>query len=157
LKAWENVRFARVSDVYGSETNFTLFYQLNDSNEFVHGSLLDSYFLAALTAMLEYPQRVIDLFVSGRKNKYGCYAIKLYLNGERKEVVVDDMIPYDDSPEVDNWAFARNKNVNEIYVLLLEKALAKVFGSYEAIESSKPNQALLMLSGFPCDVLINRK
>jgi hypothetical protein len=67
------------------------------------------------------------------------------------------LIPFDDSPEVDNWAFARNKNVNEIYVLLLEKAIAKVFGSYEAIESSKPNQALQMLTGFPSDLHVNKK
>ena len=105
----------------------------------VQGSLLDSYFLSALTALLEKPERVVNLFVSSRKSKYGCYAINLYLNGEQKEIVVDDMIPFDDSPEINNWAFARNKNVNEIYVLLLEKAFAKVFGSYEALESSKPN------------------
>lgn len=73
--------------------------------------------------------------MSKRKNKFGCYGVKLFLNGEPQEVVVDDLIPFDDSPEIDHWAFARAKNDNEVYVMILEKAMAKVMGSYEAIES----------------------
>ena len=71
--------------------------------------------------------------------------------------MIDDYIPFDDKPEVDNWAFARAKNDNEVYIILLEKAFAKVFGSYEAIEAGKPYQALSMLTGFPSDILLNRK
>ena len=36
---------------------------------------------------------------------------------------------------------------------ILEKAYAKVFGSYEVIEGGKPYQALLNLTGFPSDIL----
>jgi calpain-15 len=60
----------------------------------------------------------------------------LFLNGEVTEVVVDDLIPYDYS-DSDCWAFARAKN-REVYVLILEKAFAKVFGSYEALEQGMP-------------------
>ena len=52
--------------------------------------------------------------------------------------MVDDVFPFDDSPEVDHWAFAKADNDNEVYVMILEKALAKVYGSYEAIEAGKP-------------------
>lgn len=36
---------------------------------------------------------------------------------------------------------------------MLEKALAKVIGSYEAIEGGKPYQAFFFLTGFPSDVI----
>lgn len=131
---WKNISFSRLSYVYAKETNFTLFHNIRTDTVFIKGTLLDGYFLTAITALLEIPQRVVGSFVSKRKNKFGCYAIKLFVNGEATEVVIDDLLPYDYSPEVDNWAFSHTKTDNEVYVLLLEKAFAKVFGSYEAME-----------------------
>jgi len=53
--------------------------------------------------------------------------VRLWIDGELREVTVDDQFPYD--PYLENWAFSRNTNF-EIWVLVLEKAWAKVFGSY---------------------------
>lgn len=78
------------------------------------------------------------MFKSQKKNKFGCYGVDLYVTGEIQEVVVDDVFPFDDSPEVDTWAFAKASNNNEVFVMILEKALAKIYGSYEAIEAGKP-------------------
>jgi calpain-15 len=74
-----------------------------------------------------------------------------------QEVVVDDLFPFDDTPEVDHWAFAKASNDCEVYVMVLEKAIAKVFGSYEAIESGKPHQAFMMLTGFPSDIIYSNR
>lgn len=41
----------------------------------------------------------------------------------------------------------------EIWVNLIEKAYAKVLGSYEAMEGGKPYQAFNLLTGFPSDCL----
>lgn len=41
--------------------------------------------------------------------------------------------------------------------MVIEKALAKVYGSYEAIESGKPYQAFMTLCGFPSDIIFNNK
>jgi len=62
-------------------------------------------------------------------------------------------MPFDDSPEMDTWAFARGTSDREVWVLILEKALAKVYGSYEACEGGKPYQAFMMLTNFPTDCL----
>ena len=45
--------------------------------------------------------------------------------------MVDDQFPYDESPEGDGWAFAKVSSDKEYWVLVLEKALAKAFGSYD--------------------------
>ena len=40
---------------------------------------------------------------------------------------------------------------------LLEKAYAKIFGSYEIVEGGKPYQALMNLTGFPSDILYHNE
>jgi calpain-15 len=73
--------------------------------------------------------------------------VRLWVDGEYREVSVDDQFPYD--PYLENWAFSRNKNF-EIWVLILEKAYAKVFGSYHRIEmGGRPGEALPLLTGAP--------
>lgn len=42
--------------------------------------------------------------------------------------MVDDRFPYHTQKK--RWGFSRTSQGNEIWVLLLEKAWAKVFGSY---------------------------
>ena len=41
----------------------------------------------------------------------------------------------------------------EIWVNIIEKAYAKILGSYEAIEGGKAYQAFFLLTGFPSDCL----
>lgn len=89
-------------------------------------------------------------------NYAGCYALRLFVNGEPQVVVVDDYFPFDDTPEKDEWALGHVNKDWEIWVNLIEKAYAKVLGSYEAIEGGKPYQAFLFLTGFPSDVLTHR-
>lgn len=72
-----------------------------------------------------------------KTNFAGCYALKLYINGEPQVVVVDDYFPFDDRPEKDSWAFGSVSGEWAIYANLIEKAIAKAIGSYEAIENGK--------------------
>ena len=66
--------------------------------------------------------------------------------GEKVKIVVDDRIPcYDDSLEP---CFTRNHS-NEIWCLLLEKAFAKLHGSYDNIIAGHTDQALTCLTGAP--------
>jgi len=87
----------------------------------------------------------------------GAYAVRLYVNGEPTDVVVDDYFPYDPRPEKDCWMFSRDTKENEIYVQVLEKAYSKVFGSYEITEGGKPYQAFTNLTGFPCEILFHNE
>ena len=59
------------------------------------------------------------------------------MNGEPKTIAIDDMFPFDDRPEKDVWAMGHVMKDWEIWVNILEKALAKVLGSYEAVEGGK--------------------
>jgi calpain-15 len=91
------------------------------------------------------------MFLTKEPNDAGCYAIRFYLNGEEKVVVVDDYFPWFKQDK--NFAFSRSTTDHEIWVLLLEKAWAKIFGSYQAIESGIAGEALPALTGAPAKVL----
>ena len=87
-----------------------------------------------------------DIFITQQVNDAGCYAINLFLMGEKVKIVVDDRIPcYDESIDP---CFTRNKS-NEIWCLLLEKAFAKLHGSYDNIIAGHTDQALTCLTGAP--------
>lgn len=98
--------------------------------------------------LAEYPQRIKRLFVSKEQNPYGCYAVKICKNGEWREVVVDDFIPCHRR----KFCFS-NANGNELWVVLLEKAWAKLHGSYERIEAGFAENVFHDLTGAPSEVV----
>lgn len=67
--------------------------------------------------------------------------------------MVDDRFPY--CPHKERWAFSRQSNSNEIWVLIIEKAWAKVFGSYQRIEAGTAGEALGPLTGCPTKYFIH--
>ena len=128
IEKWEKLTWKRPSEVY---ENFSL-YDAVDSNDIQQAGLGDCYFLSSLASLAEFPARVKRIFITKETNKAGCYAVSLYINGEMKTVVVDDRFPYNEDRQ--NWAFSRPSKSSEIWVLILEKAWAKIFGSYQRIE-----------------------
>ena len=79
---------------------------------------------------------VFDILLTKEINKAGCYAINLCINGRDFVVVVDDWFPVKvDKSGLMGLAFTKSsKHENELWMLLIEKAIAKVFRSYEAME-----------------------
>lgn len=65
------------------------------------------------------------LFVRKDLNKYGIYCVWLNIGGEWTTVILDDYFPCKDYGPV----FSSGKNY-ELWIMLIEKAYAKVFGSY---------------------------
>lgn len=108
------------------------------------GALGDCYFLSALSVMAEKPERIRKLFLSDQINEAGVYGVRMTKNGVTQDVVVDDFVPvYKDKP-----AFSNTKGV-ELWVVLLEKAWAKVHGSYERIEAGQAHLTMRDLTGAP--------
>jgi hypothetical protein len=66
------------------------------------------------------------------------------MQGEWVPVVVDDWIPCEARGKP---AFATSRKGNELWVSILEKAYAKLHGSYEALEGGQVQDALVDLTG----------
>lgn len=145
IEGWSELEWRRPVEVFG-EGNYSLYDHI-DPNDIKQGKCGDCYFLSALSSLAEYPQRIKDIFLQNGLNKAGIYAVQLYLCGEKHTVVVDDRFPFDTSKN--KWAFSRTSAGNEIWVLILEKAWAKVFGSYQRIEAGTSDEAMHPLTGCP--------
>ena len=142
----------RPTEVYQSLYDFNVMNSVN-AKDIEQGALGDCYFLSALSALAEDKSRIKAMFLTEETNYAGCYAVSLYVNGEEQTVVVDDQFPFDDRPEKDCWAMGHVSRDWEIWVNIIEKAFAKVLGSYEAIEGGKAYQAFMLLTGFPSDCI----
>lgn len=82
--------------------------------------------------------------------------MRFNVDGEEIVVVIDDWFPYYlDSKGVERFCFSRNKKgelddgEGEMWVQLIEKAWAKICGSYEAAESGTAAEALNNIDGTP--------
>jgi len=77
------------------------------------------------------------MFVNQEFNQEGIYAIKFYINGQKRIVYVDDLLPV--MPGTDTLAFARSMEEGEFWICLMEKAWAKLHGSYSLVVGGTPN------------------
>lgn len=121
-------------------------------DDLLQGSLGNCWFVAALAAMAEFPREVQRLFIDAQDiTKGGMYTIRLFdhMQDQQRNIVIDEFIPC--HPK--HWWDAHGKplfakpNGNEAWVLLLEKAMAKMFGSYSALDGNNAAVAFRALTG----------
>ena len=79
--------------------------------------------------MAETKSLVYKRFVTGEVNSAGIYCVTLFVNGYEQPVVVDDWFP----TVYGKPAFSKTKT-GELWAMIMEKAWAKVHGSYMRTE-----------------------
>ncbi|EPY40346.1 calpain-like cysteine peptidase [Angomonas deanei] len=123
------------------------------------GDLGDTWLVGSMAVLAEFPDKIRDIFrhpesVEQGKNERACgiYRVTLNKNGWWTNVIVDDYLPVAGGRP----KFARSKgDPAEIWVSILQKAYAKIFGGYGFIIAGDPMHALQDLSGFPCSSFDN--
>ena len=138
LVSSKDIIWLRPCDIFPN-AKYTLFEGEIEINDVIQGNLGNCYFLSAIAAMCEFPQMIVALFRTLKANENGYYEIIMNLNGEWNVVIIDDFIPCN---KITKKPLFCKSNNSEIWVLLLEKAWAKVNGGYVNI-----------IGGWPCDVL----
>lgn len=108
------------------------------------GLLGDCYFLSVLSVLAEQESRIKRMFEIQEVNEQGIFAVQMYKNGERIHVVMDSFIPCSGGSPCFSKA-----NENELWVIILEKAWAKLHGSYERIEAGFAHEVMRDLTGAP--------
>jgi calpain-15 len=102
--------------------------------------------------MAENPSRVKACFYTKEVNKAGIYLMSFYINGKETPVYVDEFLPVNTN---DQPCFT-NSNGEELWVVLLEKAWAKLVGSYASIHGGWTNFTAEHLLGVSTET-INHK
>ena len=153
---WAKYIWLRSDDIYG-KGNYQLFLDSIEINDIRQGQLGNCYFLSVLSALAEFPHRVMKLFLTSEVNNAGCYGVRICDGGEWKEVIIDDYFPCKPgNPRTGlkpGAAFSRG-NGEELWVLILEKAWAKLYGSYARIESGFTRETMRDLTGAPTEYFI---
>ena len=148
---WSQVVWRRPAEFWGS--GFAVFKGGIEPNDIKQGQLGDCYFLSTLSALAEYPKRISRLFPETEANAQGCYMVKMCDMGIWKEIIVDDLFPCKNAKS--GPIFTRG-NDSELWVLILEKAWAKLYGSYAKIEAGLTREVLHDLTGGPTEYFLTQ-
>ncbi len=122
-------------------------YDSFSGDDIEQGDLGDCYLLSAMSALAEFPGRVQKLFPQRERNPSGCYPVNLFVSGQFVQVVIDDYFPVNANKKP---AFAGSKNL-ELWVMLLEKAWAKVHGAFAIVEGGDSRESLAAITGAPVE------
>lgn len=121
-------------------------------NSIRQGALNNCYFLSAIAALAERPDRIKSLFLSNETNAPGIFAIKLCLDGKWTQIIVDDFFPCDSKKGFPCFSYSKD---GSLWINILEKCYAKAKGSYSALESGYYEQTIRELTGAPILILDN--
>ena len=109
------------------------------------GKLNDSWLLSGVSIIAENEKLVKRIILTKETNDFGIYKVKLCRMGSWKTVIVDDFFP---CYPLGDPIFSKN-NFKELWVLLVEKAFAKLHGNYLSLENGNIKHSLIDLTGCP--------
>ncbi|XP_005739083.1 calpain-1 catalytic subunit-like [Pundamilia nyererei] len=114
--------------------------------DFGQGVLGNCWFLAsigALTFQNHIFEQVVPLDQKIKENYCGIFHFRFWRFGRWVDVVIDDKLPTINGRLI----FVHSKDPNEFWPALLEKAYAKVCGSYTDMTSGTPSEAMMDFTG----------
>ena len=132
----EVIEWKRSTDIFAEPQIYEGIISMEDVKQ---GNIPMSYFLSALSSMCEFPRLISNIILSKETNEDGIYQVLLFIDGEYQIVLLDDYFPCIKGTNI--LYFAR-PNSFELWVLLLEKAWAKVNGGYANILSGWSSEVL---------------
>lgn len=104
----------------------------------------NTYFVSVIAAFAENPKILENMFINKESNKQGLFGVMIYKNGLKQQLLLDSYIPTKSGRPV----FLKS-NKSEVWQMLLDKAWAKVHGSYAKVQSGQPYEVFRDFTGAP--------
>jgi calpain-15 len=160
IEASQRISWRRPKDFFKADEDFDVFVGGIEPNDIRQGQLGDCWFLCALSALAEFPKLVEALFdipnerAPSTKNgavvsctESGVYRLRFCKNGQWTNVTIDDFFPCIPGG---GPVYSRSHG-NELWVLLLEKAYAKLHKCYSALRLGWAYEAMMDMTGAPTE------
>ncbi|EFC42719.1 calcium-dependent cytoplasmic cysteine proteinase [Naegleria gruberi] len=114
-----------------------------DVNDIAQGSFGNCWILSSLAAVARYPHIIAHLFVKANV-EMGQYTLRLFWRNEWRYVTIDDYVPVSSDGSL---LGVRSKNPNELWPTIVEKAIAKIFGSYYKTDGGDGTLGIQIFTG----------
>ena len=110
--------------------------------------------MSGMVGMAQKPNKIAKVVPENQsfnENYCGIFHFRFWQYGEWFDVVVDDMLPYyydeEDENKLKFLYCSSEKTPNEYWSALLEKAYAKLHGSYQALDGGEVYEGITDMSG----------
>ena len=168
----DNIEWYRINEI---NDEATFFYDGTEPNDLIQGNIKDCWFLSALSLIAtkdyllrgEFNQNILDggkideeeikMMSEGiyppifhRFSKNGIYCFRFFKNLKWRYVLVDDRLPCFATPNPNQpktLIFGHCRQHNEFWVPLIEKAYAKLHGSYLSLSGGMIDDGLVDMTG----------
>ncbi|XP_074662514.1 calpain-9-like isoform X2 [Tubulanus polymorphus] len=144
---FEWLRPHEIVKMYHSGLKPELFVGATNRFDVKQGKLGDCWVVAALSSLSENMEHIYSIIPRGQSFRAQWYAgmfrFRFWQFGRWVEVVIDDRLP----TMRGELMFVHSNTVNEFWAALLEKAYAKMYGSYEALKAGHIADALTDFTG----------
>jgi len=141
----EQVMWRRSSDFCSDAAYFK---EGIDPEDVQQGRLGNCWFCCSLASMSERPFLIERLFKTKAGGKEGIHVVNFWHNGICKEIILDDYFPC----KPFSGPIYTKTGEDELWVAILEKAYAKIYGCYERLVSGSPYHSLPDLTGNPAEI-----
>ena len=108
-------------------------FNINNNIEINSGIYKNFYFISAIFSLLKYPSLIYNLFPFIKKSINNLYAVSLRIEGIWKLILLDDYFPCIENKEGLKFFAFSSLNETNIWLILLEKAYAKICKNYNNI------------------------
>ena len=138
------VDWKRPEEIYTSTDEVYMMKDPQMPGEVKSGLLADQWLLGTFSSLGMNPELLRNLIVyDGIKSGFAVF--QFFKNGIWQHVIVDTRIPYNPSTKTPLYGYCANPD--EFWVPLIEKAYAKMHGSYQILCVGKIEEALVDMTG----------
>ncbi|KAL4444732.1 hypothetical protein ABPG74_015940 [Tetrahymena malaccensis] len=161
------IQWRRPEKIFENTKDIRVFPQKINVCDIIPGQLSNYWFLSSVALLAEKQECLKRLFLTQDINEQGLYRVKICKNGEWQSVNVDDYFPcypldgpifshIDSQQDEDQSDISKssNNNCHQTWLLILEKAYAKIHGDYFKLKNGsqkKCENALIDLTGCPVE------